>query len=225
MLTLAIDTSAGTSVAVLRSHQVLAEVTHTEGQKHAEQIGSTIADAIAKAGVAPSEIKLVALGRGPALFTGLRVGMAAAIMFAEAVGAKAYGVVSLDALALTAIQTLSSGGEQLEHPVLITTDARRGEVYYAMYSGLDAHGAPVAIEGPAVMKPADLDERLIDRNVMPTRFVGGQDVAVSAAALGQVLAAQLLGGRASSDLTAMYLREADAVAPVSNRLAGKKVSS
>ena len=223
MLILAIDTSAGTSVAVLRGQDVLAEVTHTEGQKHAEQIGSTIADAIAQARVAPADIKAVALGRGPALFTGLRVGMAAAIMFAEGIGAKTFGVVSLDALALSAI----SGGAQAsaQSPILITTDARRGEVYYAAYSGLDAFGAPITIEGPGVMKPAELDDHLANRNLAPIRFVGGQDVAVSAAALGQVFAAQQAGGIASQDITALYLREADAVAPVSNRLAGKKVSS
>ena len=50
MLTLAIDTSAGTSVAVLRGNEVLAEVTHNEGQKHAEQIGVTIAEAIEAGG-------------------------------------------------------------------------------------------------------------------------------------------------------------------------------
>lgn len=223
MLTLAIDTSAGTSVAVLRGSEVLAEVTHDEGQKHAEQIGMTIAEAISKSGVAPSEIKAVALGRGPALFTGLRVGMAAAIMFAEGVRAKTFGVVSLDALALTAFRTGIKTDAQ--NPLLITTDARRGEVYYAVYSGLDIHGAPVAIEGPGVMKPADLDDRLAQRNLAPTKIVGGQDVAVSAAALGQVFAAQHAGGHESHDISALYLREADAVAPVSNRLAGKKVSS
>ncbi|MEY4985714.1 MAG: hypothetical protein RLZZ359_600 [Actinomycetota bacterium] len=223
MLILAIDTSAGTSVAVLRGQDVLAEVTHTEGQKHAEQIGSTIADAIAQARVAPADIKAVALGRGPALFTGLRVGMAAAIMFAEGVGAKTFGVVSLDALALTAFS--SGANATAQSPILITTDARRGEVYYAAYSGLDAFGAPIAIEGPGVMKPAELDDHLANRNLAPIRFVGGQDVAVSAAALGQVFAAHQAGGNANQDITALYLREADAVAPVSNRLAGKKVSS
>ena len=223
MLTLAIDTSAGTSVAVLRGNEVLAEVTHNEGQKHAEQIGVTIAEAIEAAKVRAADIKAVALGRGPALFTGLRVGMAAAIMFAEGVGAKTFGVVSLDALALSAIK---SGIEvDSQNPLLITTDARRGEVYYAVYSGLDSSGAPIAIEGPGVMKPAELDDRLANRNLSPIRFVGGQDVAVSAAALGQVFAAQQSAGHASTDISALYLREADAVAPVSNRLAGKKVSS
>lgn len=223
MLTLAIDTSAGTSVAILRGNEVLAEVTQNEGQKHAEQIGVTIAEAINAAKINPADIKAVALGRGPALFTGLRVGMAAAIMFAEGVGAKTFGVVSLDALALSVIKT----GIEItpQSPLLITTDARRGEVYYAVYSGLDPSGAPVVIEGPGVMKPADLDDRLTDRNLSPIKFVGGQDVAVSAATLGQVFAAQLSAGHASQNITALYLRDADAVAPVSNRLAGKKVSS
>jgi hypothetical protein len=75
------------------------------------------------------------------------------------------------------------------------------------------------------MKPTELEDHLANRNLSPVRFVGGQDVAVSAAALGQVFAAQQAGGTASHEISALYLREADAVAPVSNRLAGKKVSS
>lgn len=219
MITLAIDTSAGTSVAVLRGDKILAEVNHTEPMKHAEQIGQSIQEALGAAGTAAKDVKLVALGRGPAPFTGLRVGMAAGIMFAEGVGAECYGVVSLDALALQLIQ--SGVDVSAQRPLLITADARRSEVYWALYSGLNPSGAPVSVEGPSVMKPAELDDYLTNKNIHPVRA----EASVSAGALGQVLAAQLIAGTATKDLSALYLRAADAVAPVSNRLAGKKVSS
>jgi tRNA threonylcarbamoyl adenosine modification protein YeaZ len=208
---LCIDTSSGTTVAVLRGGEVLAELTFEENMKHAERIGEAIAQVVAAAEIRPSRISSVVVGRGPAPFTGLRIGVAAAIMFAEAVGAKLFGVISLDAIARTALEKCSG-------PVLVTADARRSEVYWAVYSGLSANGAPVMIEGPGVCKPAELDAKFADKNYART------DAKISAAALGKVFEAQLIDGTSTQDVTALYLREADAVAPKDLREAGKKVS-
>jgi tRNA threonylcarbamoyl adenosine modification protein YeaZ len=208
---LCIDTSSGTTVAVLRGGEVLAELTFEENMKHAERIGEAIAQVVAAAEIRPNRISSVVVGRGPAPFTGLRIGVAAAIMFAEAVGAKLFGVVSLDAIARTALENGAG-------PVLVTADARRSEVYWAVYSGLSANGAPEMIEGPGVCKPAELDAKFADKNYART------DAKISAAALGKVFEAQLIDGTSTHDVTALYLREADAVAPKDLREAGKKVS-
>ena len=208
---LCIDTSSGTTVAVLRGGEVLAELTFEENMKHAERIGEAIAQVIAAAEIRPNRISSVVVGRGPAPFTGLRIGVAAAIMFAEAVGAKLFGVVSLDAIARTAL-------EHAAGPILVTADARRSEVYWAVYSGLSANGAPIMIEGPGVCKPAELEAKFAGKSLART------DAKISAAALGRVFEAQLIDGTATHDVTALYLREADAVAPKDLREAGKKVS-
>ena len=208
---LCIDTSSGTTVAVLRGGEILAELTFEENMKHAERIGEAIAQVIAAAEIRPNRISSVVVGRGPAPFTGLRIGVAAAIMFAEAVGAKLFGVVSLDAIARTAL-------EHAAGPILVTADARRSEVYWAVYSGLSANGAPIMIEGPGVCKPAELEAKFAGKSLART------DAKISAAALGRVFEAQLIDGTATHDVTALYLREADAVAPKDLREAGKKVS-
>ena len=208
---LCIDTSSGTTVAVLRGGEVLAELTFEENMKHAERIGEAIAQVIAAAEIRPNRISSVVVGRGPAPFTGLRIGVAAAIMFAEAVGAKLFGVVSLDAIARTALDHTAG-------PILVTADARRSEVYWAVYSGLSANGAPIMIEGPGVCKPAELEAKFAGKSLART------DAKISAAALGRVFEAQLIDGTATHDVTALYLREADAVAPKDLREAGKKVS-
>lgn len=212
--TLCIDTSAGTTVAVLQGGELRSEIHFEESMKHAERIGDAIAQAIAAAEIKPGRITNVVVGRGPAPFTGLRIGIAAAVMFAEGVGAQLFGVSSLDAIARAALE---KRGES-KQPLLVTADARRSEHYWALYSGLTGSGAPILIEGPGVAKPAALDEKFADQKIDRT------DIKINAVDLGKVFEAQLLDGTASHVIEAMYLREADAVAPKVLRDFGKKVS-
>ena len=212
---LAIDTSAGTSVALVENGKLLAEHNVADTMKHAELIGTAIADVLSRARVKPNQLIAVVAGRGPAPFTGLRVGIAAATMFAAGAGLKLYGAVSLDAIALEALPGKSVSKNE---PLLVTADARRKEVYWALYSGLNEHGVPERIDGPGVMKPDELEEHLTNRNVHPTRT----DVSISAANLALLVEAELRSGTASEDVTALYLRPADAVEPKAR--IGKAVS-
>jgi tRNA threonylcarbamoyl adenosine modification protein YeaZ len=219
---LAIDTSSGTSVAVLKDGVALAEIEIADTRSHTESIGDAINDALKQAGVAPSRIKAVAVGRGPAPFTGLRVGIAAAIMFAEGSGAKLFGIISLDAIAKQALEAQgsatsdSAGGK----PLLVTSDARRSEHYWALYLGLDRHGVPICIEGPSVNRPADIETSLAERGISAART----SLAISARAIGELFEAQAAAGILSHDVTALYLRNPDAVEPKNLRDFGKKVS-
>lgn len=205
-LILSIDTSAGTSVALVENGVVRAERTSADTMKHAELIGQVIEGVLAESFTRPSQISYVVAGRGPAPFTGLRVGIAAATMFAAGCGAKLFGAVSLDAIAIEALASLRVTKTE---PLLVTTDARRKEVYWAIYSGLSEHGEPIRIDGPGVMKPDELDEYLTDRNVHPITT----DLKISAANLAKVFESQLRAGTASTDTSALYLRAADAVEP------------
>ena len=218
---LAIDTSAGTSVAVLKNGEALAVVEIADTRSHTESIGNAIQDALSAAGVKPSQIKSVAVGRGPAPFTGLRVGIAAAIMFAEGSGAELFGVISLDAIAKQefAAQGLAND-TAAEQPLLVTSDARRSEHYWALYSGLDRHGVPVCIEGPSVNRPDDIETILTERGIIAERT----SLVISARAIGELFEAQAAAGSLSHDITALYLRNPDAVEPKNLRDFGKKVS-
>ncbi|MFM1984574.1 MAG: hypothetical protein RL723_1009 [Actinomycetota bacterium] len=212
--TLCVDTSAGTTVAVLQGGEIRSEIHFDENMKHAERIGDAIAQAIAAAEIKPLRITNVVVGRGPAPFTGLRIGIAAAVLFAEGVGAEIWGVTSLDAIAFAAMQNNAASGK----PLLVTADARRSEVYWALYSGTSKSGAPIMIEGPGVAKPAALEEMLANKEFDRT------EIKINAADLGKVFEAQLLDGNESHSVTALYLREADAVAPKDLREFGKRVS-
>ena len=94
---LAIDTSIGTSVAVVtRQGEVLAERASEDTRGHAESIGRLIATVLEARPV----ITAVAAGVGPGPFTGLRVGIAAARAFGFGRGIPVLGVLSHDAIAV-----------------------------------------------------------------------------------------------------------------------------
>jgi tRNA threonylcarbamoyladenosine biosynthesis protein TsaB len=203
---LAIDTSAGTAVAVLVDGVVASESYDANSMQHAEQIGIQIQQGLEAAKKKSSEVTAVAVGVGPGPFTGLRVGIAAAKMFAEGVSAPIYGVGSLDAIAFA---------NSLDQPTLVLTDARRSEVFFGLYQGKTSAGVPKALLGPGVKKQAELEVQLqsAGHNYLLA------NTQVSAANLGLLALAQLAEGTANTSVVANYLRAPDAV-PAK----GKKVS-
>ena len=214
---LSIDSSAGTTVAVLEGGIQRAEINIPDNMSHAESIARAIAEALATAGIKASQVSSVAVGRGPAPFTGLRVGIASAMMFAEGAEARLFGVVSLDAIAKAALEDSALlASLSAETPLLITADARRSEVYWALYSGVTKAGAPIRIDGPGVMKPAALEELMQQQGLRPIIT----SLPVSATKLGQVFEAQLIDGTADADVTALYLRAPDAVPTPAKKVTG-----
>ena len=215
---LAIDTSAGTSVALFRDGVLAAELNVTDNMKHAETVGTAIVSVLTEAGVAARQVQEVVVGRGPAPFTGLRVGIAAAVMFAEGSGAKLSGLVSLDAIALSALKQRPASETR---PLLVTTDARRSEVYWALYSGLSDKGVVIRTEGPQVLKPAALEELLAARNI----DADTTNLTITGSAVGELALALRAAGQLERDISALYLRAPDAVEPKASGVFGKRVSS
>ncbi|MBV8817315.1 MAG: tRNA (adenosine(37)-N6)-threonylcarbamoyltransferase complex dimerization subunit type 1 TsaB, partial [Acidobacteriaceae bacterium] len=95
---------------------------------------------VARAGVNLHEIECFAAAAGPGSFTGVRVGLTAVKGLAEAVGKRVVAVSNLQALA-------HFGSAPLRATVL---DARRGEVYGAVYdAGLEIVSPEVVMKFPA----------------------------------------------------------------------------
>ena len=150
---LALDTSAGTSVAVVdRDGGVLSEHGTADTMRHAEAIGLLIEQCLDEADVSVSALSGVVAGMGPGPFTGLRVGIAAARVFALGAGKPLVPVISHDAIAYGHYKAGGTGR------ILVVTDARRREVYWSAYSGVDEATLPVRSGGPGLAKPADLTE-------------------------------------------------------------------
>src|SRR4029453_5983778 len=90
------------------------------------------------------DIDLFAAARGPGSFTGLRVGLAAMEAFAEAHGKLGGGVSKREGLAWRC-----GLRQQAIAPVI---DARRGEVYGAIYRR-ESSGVLAEVRSPDVMSP------------------------------------------------------------------------
>jgi tRNA threonylcarbamoyl adenosine modification protein YeaZ len=197
---LAIDTSAGTSVAVVdRDGGVLAERGIPDTMRHAEVVGRLIQECLTEAAVPVSAVSGVVGGMGPGPFTGLRVGIAAARVFALGIGRPLVPVVSHDAIAYGAYRTGRTG------PLLVVTDARRREVYWSAYSGADASGLPVRIGAPALAKPAEL----LEDSFMHVGLPRLDAATISAGDLGMVAELTFAAGRPPAADEALYLRSPD----------------
>jgi tRNA threonylcarbamoyl adenosine modification protein YeaZ len=195
---LAIDTSAGASVAVVDAGRVLGSADEFDTRSHAEAIGRLISDALAQAAAGPADITGVVAGMGPGPFTGLRVGIAAAYAFSAGRGVPVLPVVSHDAIAWGRTE-----------PTLVVTDARRREVAWSAYDGLDADGVPARISGPHLAKPDELDTAVDGY----ARYERVDAAAVSAASLG-LLAERLRDrGRSFAPDQPLYLRAPDVTPP------------
>jgi len=197
---LAIDTSAGTSVAVVdRDRGILSEQVSQDTRKHAEVVGSLIRASLDEAGVAVTALSGVAVGMGPGPFTGLRVGIAAARTFAFGAGKPVVPIVSHDAIAF------GHFGAHPNEPLLVVTDARRREVYWTAYAGLDELGLPIVEHGPNLARPAELDE------VVPAigRYRRLDAELVSAASIGLLAESLFVNKRPFADDVALYLRQPD----------------
>jgi tRNA threonylcarbamoyl adenosine modification protein YeaZ len=146
---LAFDTSSAAVTVALASTggEILASSTTVDALRHGELLAPAIASCLETAGCSVRDLTRIAVGVGPGPFTGLRVGLVTARTMADVLGIEVAGVCSLDILAR---QT------ELALPVAVATDARRKEIYWALYDGPAADGSRRRLEGPAVEKPADV---------------------------------------------------------------------
>jgi tRNA threonylcarbamoyladenosine biosynthesis protein TsaB len=124
-----------------------------ERPDHSAELLPTLASLLDEAGAEWSEVRLIAVGIGPGTFTGLRIGVATARALASALGVDMAPVSSLAALAAGAARW---GGKQ-DNPLLPLIDARRRQVFAALYE--DGPGMP-ASWGPLALRREELIERV-----------------------------------------------------------------
>lgn len=101
---LAIETiGASGSVTALRHDVLLAEHPLRPDQRSAQSLASALKGLLDEVGWKPRDVTLVAALAGPGSFTGLRVGITTAKMFAFAVDAEVAGIGSLEICAAQAL--------------------------------------------------------------------------------------------------------------------------
>jgi tRNA threonylcarbamoyl adenosine modification protein YeaZ len=172
---------------------------------HGELLTPSISACLADAGITANDLAAIVAGVGPGPYTGLRVGLVTAAALAQALDVPSYGVCSLDAIGAACAD---------EARLLVATDARRREVYWARYE------AGRRTDGPHVDRPADVP------------LAGLEAVAGAAAELYPwpelarrpefhpepqwlvgLAADRIRSGAESEPLTPLYLRRPDAVVP------------
>ncbi len=197
---LAIDTSAGTSVAIVDLDRgIIAERGISDTMRHAEVVGLLIQECLTEARVSIAELSGVVGGMGPGPFTGLRVGIAAARVFALGAGKPFLPIISHDAIAYGQYRTGHAGG------LLVVTDARRREVYWSAYGGADAASLPVRIGAPGLAKP----DALLQPDWIHAGLPRLGAATVSAGDLGMVAELAFAHNRPLAPDEPLYLRSPD----------------
>jgi tRNA threonylcarbamoyladenosine biosynthesis protein TsaB len=157
-----------------------------------------------------NHVECFAAASGPGSFTGVRVGLTAVKGLAEATGKRVVAVSNLRALAFF-------GTAPLRAPVL---DARRGEVYGAVYDDqLEIVAQEVVMKFPAWIKtlpPSGFEFIAIDFSPFLSSVDPNVPVITApralAAAVGRIASSEFLHGRASdpAEIDANYVRRSDA---------------
>lgn len=222
MLLLAIDTSTPrVAVAIGDSGRVRGEVALAGRRRHAEQLAPAIAYLCEQTQVEVGQFAAVAVGVGPGLFTGLRVGVTTAKIMAQALRIPVVPVPSLDLVAYP-----------LRHSsrlVAVVLDARRREVYSAQYRPVpggvqrvsdytvgpaDDLVADLAAQGEEVLLAGDgIDPNRAAFAVLDRAEVAGSDFdAPSASALVELASGRVEREEFESpyDVRPLYLRASDA---------------
>ncbi|MDQ1430309.1 MAG: tRNA threonylcarbamoyladenosine biosynthesis protein TsaB [Actinomycetota bacterium] len=147
MLILGIDTStAQVSVAIGDGVTVLGTVQLSGGRRHAEQLAPAIDSLRRELQIDLGHLAAIAVGTGPGLFTGLRVGVTTAKVMAQALRIPVVGVPSLDLVAYPL--------RHADRQIVAVLDARRREVFAARY--LPVPGGVQRVSDYAVHVPAEL---------------------------------------------------------------------
>jgi tRNA threonylcarbamoyladenosine biosynthesis protein TsaB len=218
---LAIETSTSrSSVAIVDHERVVASAALGVPRRHGEFVAPAIRFCLDHAGIDAERLTGVAVGLGPGLFTGLRVGIATAQSLAASLHLPAVGMSSLDVLAFQA--------RYVRGLICAVIDARRGELYWALYRPLpggvqrqtelrlgkvDQLTAELESEGQDVLVVGDgalaYHKQLADVDV----DLAGPDIAwPDAAVLGELAVPRFVREETQrpTSLQPIYLRDADA---------------
>jgi tRNA threonylcarbamoyladenosine biosynthesis protein TsaB len=191
-----------------------------QGRRHAETLAPAIQFVCQQAQTALDQVDAIAVDVGPGLFTGLRVGLATGKALASALGVPMVGLSSLDLLAAAATDGYA------DRLVASVVDARRGEVFWALYrrtAGVvhrltdhavappDVVAAELAKHHEFCLAVGDGARRYADVLADASVEVGGPTKAYPSAAVlvEQAYPLALDGGVPASELGPLYLRKAD----------------
>ena len=133
-LILNIDSSSAIAfVSIAKNGVALASITNPDQKDHAGFIQTGIQQLIKETGIELNQLDAIAVNAGPGSYTGLRVGMASAKGLCYALGKPFITINSLLILAASCFEQVSRDPQYQDHFLCPMIDARRMEVYTALY--------------------------------------------------------------------------------------------
>ena len=221
-LVLGIETATvmGSVALVAGGGELLGEITLRNHESHSERMLPALEWLLTTLGLSLRDCAAVAVSQGPGSFTGLRAGIATAKGLAFSLGVPLFGISTLEALAANA--------PPAAEPVCAVLNARRGEVFYALFRR--GPTGPQRLEPDRLVPLRSFADELPDDCLvlgeLPATFCEmlppGRGVRYAPAHLGHPRAAVIAtlgsaarGASRASELTTLmphYLRPCDAVA-------------
>lgn len=199
------DTSTDTvTVAVHEGGRVRSHRTGSAARRHAEVLTPLVADALAAADVAGAELSGIVVGVGPGAYTGLRVGLVTAQTLGWTWHVEVHGVCSLDALA---VQAVAEHPSRTRDGVVVVTDARRRQVFWARYDGAARRVAGPNVAAPEAVVTDGLPVVGSGARVHPALFPDGREPVTPDA--GWMLRGVADGVVARGPVEPIYLRQPD----------------
>lgn len=217
MRTLALETSATPgSLALLADGVIVYQARLPDQRRTTETFAVEIQRGLQSERWLPRTVELLAVAQGPGSFTGLRIGITAAKMFAYAVGCP---VVAVNTLELLAFQVRHSAPT-----VWVTLDAQRKQLFVAQYEFVQtlphAIQAVQIVDAESFLKRLGPDEVVTGSGLLKWQTIIPPQVrqisdnlwTPDAAALGQLARLHFEAGRIADiwSLTPQYYRDSAA---------------
>ncbi len=227
MKLLAIETATlNVGTAIFEDDRVLAATLSRPGRLHVETLHPAIGRVLAESNTPPGALAAIAVDVGPGLFTGLRVGIAAAKAFAFALSLPVVAVRSTEALREAAARTVGDDGV-----IVPVVDMRRGDVAWELEDGAVELGTPetlalrlsavgpVALVGDGALRLGDELVSLSGSHIIENEAL----LAPSAEAVGRLGIIRLDQGVVEDaiSIAPVYLRQADAISNYETRASAR----
>jgi tRNA threonylcarbamoyladenosine biosynthesis protein TsaB len=221
VIVVAIETSTPQSSVAIGSEAGLIARISVAGKSRQEAVTPALDYLLTSSGLGLDQVGGIAVGVGPGLFTGLRVGVETAKTLAQVLSVPILGISSLDILAF--------GVRYTQKRIVAVIDGRRGEVFWSRYH--PGPGGVIRETEPAVARPDELVDTLADggqdvlavgngailyrdalREVLTVEFASVMVAHPDAAALAELALPRFLGEEHDrlTDVVPMYIRKSDA---------------
>ncbi|WP_334020482.1 tRNA (adenosine(37)-N6)-threonylcarbamoyltransferase complex dimerization subunit type 1 TsaB [Alteromonas sp. S015] len=138
---LAIDTATEACSVALQYKDTVITRFEICPQQHSQRLLPMVDEVLKEAKVSLGDLDLLAFGRGPGSFTGVRIATGMIQGLALGTGLKVAGVSTLEAIACE----VASQTQHNDALIAVASDARMGEVYFAVYSQ-STNGVVLSIE-------------------------------------------------------------------------------